>query len=142
MYNLKDIMEMFQIPERTIRRHIKEGILVGRKVGGIWEFSKKELEDYLGKEKLQKYIVDKGFKEISDFYGGYIKNNDEVIYMLIKNFELKSSIKRFMGVTSLFEHNFTFNCHKAIGSFRYVFKGQTSDVLILMKWSEEFEENI
>lgn len=142
MYRLKDVMEMFNIPERTIRRHIKEGLLAGVKVGGVWNFTKDDLNAYLKNDRVQKHIKDEGFKDLSDFHSGYVEDKSEVIYMMIKEFRGPNSLERFMAVSNLFEHKFSLNCHRAIGLERFIFKGQASDVLILMEWGEKFEEII
>ena len=47
MYNLKEVMGMFKMGERTLRRYLKEGILEGSKIGGVWRFSEKQIEDFL-----------------------------------------------------------------------------------------------
>lgn len=142
MYKLKDVMEMLKIPERTIRRHLKEGILEGTKVGGVWKFTHEDLKNYLKSNVVQKHIRDEGFKEISNYYNGYVENKTDVLYMFIKQFEEHTSFEKFMDVTKLFEKEFSFNSQNAHNFYVCTFKGQTSDLLTLMKWSEEFEECI
>lgn len=140
MYSLRDIMEMFKIPERTIRRHIKEGILVGSKIGGVWKFTQDELTSYVGTNKVQKHISDEGFKEITDYYRGFVEDKSEVVYMFIKQFDDQTNMKKFFEVTELFKCEFSLNCRSSAGVTRYTFKGQRDDLIILMKWSEEFQE--
>lgn len=43
MYNLKEVMKMSKMGERTLRRYLKEGILEGSKIGGVWRFSEKQI---------------------------------------------------------------------------------------------------
>ena len=135
-------MKMLQIPERTIRRHIKDRLLIGTKVGGVWKFTADDIKNYITNDKVTKQIVNNTFKEITDYYNGLILDKSEVIYMLIKEFKINASLEKFLDVTKLFEHKFSINGHGCLKSYRYTFKGQSSDVLILMKWSEEFEETL
>ena len=139
MYNLRDVMKMLKIPERTIRRHIKEELLVGTKIGGVWKFTQEEIENYIGREKVQKHIKDEGFKNITDYYRVYIEDKSEVVYMLIKQFNEIATIKRFLEVTKLFNSKFSMNCNINGNYSCFTFKGQPNDVTILMKWSDEFE---
>ena len=142
MYNLKDVMEMLKIPERTIRRHLKEGALKGTKIGGVWKFTQEDLKNYLKSNSVQKQIRDEGFREIISYYNGYVENKTDVLFMFIKSFDEHAKFERFMDVTKLFEKEFSFNSQNSHNLYVYSFKGQTSDLLILMKWSEEFEECI
>lgn len=49
-YSLNDIAEMTALSDRTLRNYIKNGLLVGEKVDGVWRFT---AEDY------GKFISDK-----------------------------------------------------------------------------------
>jgi len=142
MYNLRDIMEMLKIPERTIRRHIKEGLLVGIKIGGVWKFTQDEIENYVGRDKVQKHIKDEGLKNITDYYRVYIEDKSEVVYMLIKQFNDITTIKKFLEVIKLFDSKCSLNCNTSGNHTCFTFKGQPDDVTILMKWSDEFEESL
>lgn len=139
MYNLRDVMEMLKIPERTIRRHIKEGLLVGRKLGGIWKFTQEEVENYVRGARLQKHIRDEGLKDIQDYYRLNIEDKSEVVYMLIKDWSGISKIKSFLEVTKLFTCKFSMNCTNNGKCSCFTFKGQAEDVRLLMKWSDDFD---
>ncbi len=53
MYILNDVMEMLDISERTVRRHLKVGVLTGTKEKGKWSFSDEDIEKY-----FDHYVVD------------------------------------------------------------------------------------
>lgn len=142
MYNLKDLIQMLKIPERTIRRHIKEGLLVGTKIGGLWKFTQEEIESYIGKEKVQKHLKDEGFKDLTDYYRGHIEDKSEVVYMLIKGFNDADITKEFLKVTKLFNNKFSMSANSNGIDTCFTFRGQPHDVTILMKWSDEFEKHI
>jgi len=138
MYKLKDMMEMLSIPERTIRRHMKQGLLSGTKVGGIWTFSQEEVQAYIGSGRVQKHIKDEGLKVITDFYRGHVVNKKEVVFMVIKEFDQDKAVEDFFRVTRSFRFKFSMNCHTSGKTSCITFKGQTEDLKILMKWSDEF----
>lgn len=142
MYHLIDLMQMLKIPERTIRRHIKEGLLVGSKVGGIWKFTEEEVERYIGKKKVQKHLIDDGLKELTDYYRGHVEDKNEVVYMFTKPFNETDKIKQFYEVAKQFKSKFSMKSSCNGKETCFTFKGQPNDVLILMKWSDEYENSI
>jgi len=139
MYNLKDVMKMLDVPERTMRRHIKEGLLNGTKIGGVWKFSQENLIDYVGNTKIQKHIVDTGLKEISDYYFGFVEEHNVISYMFIMNFDKKESTKDFVKVTEQFKSAFSLRGHGPTHKHVYSFIGTKEDLLTLIDWSEQFE---
>lgn len=46
VYNLKELSEKLSVTKLTLTNYIKEGKLVGRKLGGIWYVSEKSLEKF------------------------------------------------------------------------------------------------
>jgi len=141
MYTLKDIMKMLEIPERTIRRHIKEKLLVGSKVGGVWKFTIDDLKSYMSDDRVSKHLINNGFKVVNDYYNGLIQDKSEVVYLMTREFKSLDSMESFLQVTKLFKYKFSIIGHGSLKSYRYTFKGRQSDVTILMKWSEEFEKD-
>jgi len=142
MYTLKDIMKMLEIPERTIRRHIKEKLLVGSKVGGVWKFTIDDLKSYMSDDRVSKHLINNGFKVVNDYYNGLIQDKSEVVYLMTREFKSLDSMESFLQVTKLFKYKFSIIGHGSLKSYRYTFKGRQSDVIILMKWSEEFEKDL
>lgn len=142
MYTLKDIMKMLEIPERTIRRHIKEKLLVGSKVGGVWKFTIDDLKSYMSDDRVSKHLINNGFKVVNDYYNGLIQDKSEVVYLMTREFKSLDSMESFLQVTKLFKYKFSIIGHGSLKSYRYTFKGRQSDVTILMKWSEEFEKDL
>lgn len=84
MYTLKQIMDMLSIPERTIRRHLKLGILTGTKVGGVWKFTDEDLKAYLSSDKIVKSQTLTRINEILDYINGFSEYDDQVL--LVKQF--------------------------------------------------------
>ena len=67
MYNIKDIMTITNLSERTIRRYLKEGKLDGTKVGGVWRFTDAQLENFYGYKEAMKKIRKEATQQVVDF---------------------------------------------------------------------------
>ena len=49
MYNLKQLVMMTGLTERTLRNYLRLGILTGEKVDGIWQFTKEQVTAFYEK---------------------------------------------------------------------------------------------
>ncbi len=67
MYKLTDLILMFGISERTLRRHISKGILPGTKMGGIWHFDEEQIKEYLNSGLSFDELKRRGNRDIIDF---------------------------------------------------------------------------
>ena len=67
MLSLKNIMTITNLSERTIRRYLKEGKLVGTKVGGVWRFTEAQLEAFYGYNDAMKKIRKEATQQVLDF---------------------------------------------------------------------------
>lgn len=133
MYRLKEIMEMFQVPERTIRRHIKSGILNGYKVGGTWRFDEENLEDYLSHPVMKSNQSKTKYREIMEYLNGFVKTDEEVVMIQ----QLKQANSQSYKQISLFINSFSsplyFNLEKSGGKTIITFKGNKDDAIKLMQ---------
>lgn len=142
MYKLKDIMEMMNIPERTIRRHIKLGILCGEKIGGTWRFSEDDLQKYFSTKPIQQSQKHLKINEILDYLNGLSKTDEQII--MIKQLK-KISIRQNKDLSlfvSNFKHNFYFNLDTKIGKSVITFKGAQKDALLLLEKVASYDKNI
>lgn len=51
-YSVGDVAEFLQVSQRTIYKHLNDGVLKGFKAGNKWRFSHQEIKDYI--RKLEK----------------------------------------------------------------------------------------
>ena len=70
MYKLDDLILMLGVSERTLRRHISKGILLGTKVGGVWRFSEEQLKTYFDNSLISEEFKRSGNRDIVDFMNG------------------------------------------------------------------------
>ncbi|MDZ4993187.1 helix-turn-helix domain-containing protein [Clostridium perfringens] len=74
LYTIEDIAEMTRLTSRTIRNYLKDGILEGKKIGGQWRFTMKDIEKFLDNSKTNQDISTTYNNEVIDFLEG--KNTD------------------------------------------------------------------
>jgi len=133
MYRLKDIMEMFQIPERTIRRHIKLGILKGKKAGGTWRFDEEDLREYLSHPVIQSNQSKTKYREIMDFMNGFVKTDEEVVVITqLKQANIHKN-KEISLLMNTFRSPLYFNLEKSGGKTIVTFKGNKEDAIKLIQ---------
>ena len=132
MFKLNEIMEMLSIPERTIRRHIKLGLLKGEKIAGTWRFSEDDLNNYFSNAVVQQTQAHVKFNEIFDYLNGISKNENEIVIIkqtnkltLIKNRELSKYV-------SSFEYPFYFYLDNKFGKSVITFKGSEKNAIALI----------
>jgi excisionase family DNA binding protein len=54
LITIKEVADFLQIAEKTIYRLAAEGKIPAFKVGGSWRFKRKEIEDWLEKQRNDK----------------------------------------------------------------------------------------
>lgn len=67
MYSIKDVMLMFGIGERTVRRYLSDGIITGNKVGGIWRFSEEDIKSFFTEKQVRNKMKTEVHKLLYDF---------------------------------------------------------------------------
>lgn len=133
MYRLRDLMQMLNMPERTIRRHISDGVLKGEKVGGSWRFSLKNLQDYLDNPKIRLSNQKLATREVLDFMSGFRKDKNDIV--LVMNID-KTSIdysKYFSELVNNSKRPFYFNISIAQKKSIITFIGSPIDALPLLE---------
>ncbi len=53
LLNIKQVMEMLGVSERTLFRIIKNGELTGFKVGREWRFDEEDITTYIAKQRAK-----------------------------------------------------------------------------------------
>lgn len=94
LYTIEDIAEMTRLTSRTIRNYLKDGILEGKKIGGQWRFSMKDIEKFFDNSKTNQDISITYNNEVIDFLEG--KNTDsqkEVQICTIIDFHCKNILE-------------------------------------------------
>lgn len=70
LYTVEDIAQMTLLTSRTIRNYLKDGTLTGRKVGGQWRFTAKDIEGLFLDTRVDEEIQKNRRQDIMDFLDG------------------------------------------------------------------------
>lgn len=70
LYTVENIASMTGLTTRTIRNYLKDGSLEGRKIGGQWRFTMKNIENFFNSGNVTKDIQDNKRQQVLDFIDG------------------------------------------------------------------------
>lgn len=70
LYTVEDIANMTGLTTRTIRNYLKDGSLEGKKIGGQWRFTMKNIEKLFNSSSITKDINDNKKQQVLDFIDG------------------------------------------------------------------------
>ncbi|MFW5913508.1 MAG: helix-turn-helix domain-containing protein [Bacillota bacterium] len=87
-YTVADIIDMTGISERTVRRHLRQGLLKGTKVGGSWRFTEENIKDYFNAKTMETKLYDQAIQDVMNFLSESIERNKQRICSVI-HFEPK-----------------------------------------------------
>lgn len=66
-YDLKDIVSLTRLSDRTLRRMMKSGILVGTRVSGKWMFSWNDIDKFISSPEAKEYLYLRRKNDFSDW---------------------------------------------------------------------------
>lgn len=67
MFNIKEIMIITSLSERTVRRYLESGKIEGTKVGGVWSFTQEQVNNFYGDKEVLKQIRREATQQVVDF---------------------------------------------------------------------------
>lgn len=139
MYDLKQLMMMVNMPERTIRRHLKLGVLKGKKIGGVWRFTETDVLNYIQEDSIKKSMDKQTLNIIIDTYYG-VKGSDPLIIIPIKK-TTKLALSKLSLEVSTYASPFTFDVKPSGDKHIITFKGTKEDTAKLLDYvKNHFEE--
>ncbi|MDO5134074.1 MAG: helix-turn-helix domain-containing protein, partial [Eubacteriales bacterium] len=77
-YNLNQVAMITGLTTRTLRNHLKQGILKGNKIDGNWSFTEEEVETYIGDPGVRQAISAKQHAVIYDFLADPYKKTNRI----------------------------------------------------------------
>lgn len=70
LYTIEDVAKMTSLTSRTIRNYLKNRVLEGRKIGGQWRFTRKDIEKFFDNGNVTNDIKHIQKQEVIDFING------------------------------------------------------------------------
>lgn len=56
-YSTDEAADILEITKRTLMTYLKQGRIVGSKIGGRWHFTEKQIQDYITQGSISKPIT-------------------------------------------------------------------------------------
>lgn len=140
MYRLKDVMNMFDIPERTIRRHIRIGLLKGRKIGGSWRFTEEDIHRYFESSKGNKLVSNSFTNRVNEYFNGFVQEKKHVLVSVnVKRLE-ETDMHQLMLFLKQLSHKYKFHAKELSNCHNISFIGHIEDASNLLKFLEEYQK--
>jgi len=134
-------MAISALSERTVRRHLKAGLLKGKKIGGIWRFSEEDVMHYINEDSTKKSKNKHILNLMIDTYYG-VKGGESMIVIPIKK-TTPRALKALSLEVSQYQRPFTFDAKVSGDKTIITFKGCLEDTKKLIEYIEShFNNNI
>lgn len=135
-YNLNQLAMITEFTTRTLRNHLKQGILNGEKIEGVWNFTEKEVDDYLGDFSVKQAIASNHHAVIYVFLSDSFKKTNRICTIMDcpVSQEEAISIAKFFS-TEITEHGTDIQFRFINERFfsRFILAGSEQAVADLMK---------
>ncbi len=138
MYTLKDLMNFFSIPERTIRRHLSEGVLNGTKIGGVWRFSDQDIQEYADNKSIVDYLTKTSMDKLNDYARGFVKHKDDICLTFNHKNMQDGAVKNLTSFVNHFQNPFYFNINNNYKNRTIIFIGNIDDSIDLINKFKEY----
>ena len=81
-YNLNQLAMITGLTTRTLRNHLKAGVLTGEKIDGNWQFTEEALDDYIGQPNVRRAIAARQHAVIYDFLADAMKKTNRICVVM------------------------------------------------------------
>jgi len=114
-YSPKEVAQILGVHEKTVRRYLRDGDILGQKIGGNWKVSKEVLMKYMDQNQVQ-ISMDEEFKDLDSKNKICLRVDIQVKHAK----EGHNHAKEIMNVISEYE-----DCQ-----FRYQMNGKSAEYLL------------
>jgi hypothetical protein len=113
-YNLNQVAMITGLTTRTLRNHLKQGLLKGEKVDGNWIFTEEELDEYIADQTVKQSILAKQHAVVYDFLADPYKKTNRICTIM----DFPVSVDEALGIAQFFGKEI--NDHGSDIEFRYI----------------------
>ena len=92
LYSISEIAKITKLTDRTIRNYLASGTLKGRKIGGQWRFTRKDIEALYSNDEFEGDMQDKTQKNIVKYFKE--EKSDDNTACIIMKLNIKSKEQR------------------------------------------------
>lgn len=94
-YLMEQLRLLTGFSERTLRAHLKTGILQGEKINGLWHFTPEQVESFLAHPAVRPTILTKHNAVIYDFLAERHQNDSTCVILDLPSCERKKTVEFF-----------------------------------------------
>ena len=113
-YNLNQLAMITGLTTRTLRNHLKQGLLTGEKIDGSWSFTEEELEAYIADPSVKQAILAKQHAVVYDFLADPFKKTNRICTIM----DFPVSLEEALGIAQFFSKEIS--DHGSDIEFRYI----------------------
>ena len=113
-YNLNQVAMITGLTTRTLRNHLKQGLLKGEKVDGNWIFTEEKLDEYIADQTVKQSILAKQHAVVYDFLADPYKKTNRICTIM----DFPVSVDEALGIAQFFGKEI--NDHGSDIEFRYI----------------------
>ena len=113
-YNLNQVAMITGLTTRTLRNHLKQGLLKGEKVDGNWIFTEEKLDEYIADQTVKQSILAKQHAIVYDFLADPYKKTNRICTIM----DFPVSVDEALGIAQFFGKEI--NDHGSDIEFRYI----------------------
>ena len=135
-YNLNQVAMITGLTTRTLRNHLKQGLLNGEKIDGVWSFTEEELDEYVREPAVRQAIASRQHAVVYDFLADSVKKTNRVCTILdfpVSDGESLSIANFFSGEVSRHGSDIEFRFIKEKHFARFILAGAEDQVSDFMK---------
>ena len=143
-YNLNELAMMTGFTTRTLRNYMNQGLLVGEKVNGAWQFTAAELDRFFGEPYVKEGLRIKRSSLVFDFMADGRKTSERTCVIL----DIPASVTKGNAISAFIcdriaevkDINFNFGWDR--GTARVILTGAAESVAHIMKayYTSEFSD--
>ena len=135
-YNINQLAMITGLTTRTLRNHLKQGILTGEKIDGNWSFTEEEIDAYIGQAPVKQAIAARQHAVVYDFLSDPFKKTNRICTIMdfpVSDEEALSIAKFFSGQISRNGHDIEFRYIREKHYARFILAGAEEQVADFMK---------
>ena len=113
-YNLNQAAMITGLTARTLRNHLKQGLLQGEKIDGNWRFTEEALDKYIADPSVKQVILARQHAVVYDFLADPFKKTNRVCTIM----DFPVSTDEALGIAQFFSREIM--DHGRDIEFRYI----------------------
>ena len=135
-YNLNQVAMITGLTARTLQNHLKQGILSGEKINGVWSFTEEALNEYIAHPSVKQVIHAKHHSVVFDFLDDSFKKTNRICTIMdfpVSADEALSIASFFSSMISSSGNDIEFRFINEKNLARFILSGSEEQVCHLMK---------